>query len=704
MSSRLPIQLALSCVYCALRMSFIWLTDRLFPWCDHPSHCFDFSAELAASVNRRVDPCDNFYDHVCGFWNGSHGGTRDQFELLASRTRLLLFQELEKSPSSFSFTSGSRVTAGYQRCLAVMAEKQEHTAALHELLAEFHLEWPSLEPPRKEFDFLSFLVGLGLRYNIHLLVKFTLVPYLLTDEGYSLMVADVDSQSWRTTTTDMHSDCLRAFTTRIDRLRDVAERMARVRAELFTLDIISRANHPYSPRYYQFRQLPTLTRGRISDSAWLEVFNSYLKPDVQVGPEDLLLASSESPFFFLWRTLTRFENTMVDVLLVLGWKVVMDEAYAFSATLSGCSKKENFRDSLLVSADICVIAMLQLAPAALGHVLLGAVGSMDMVKRSAALTEHIRNASVRSFQTLGWMDANTSRANMVRTDGDNQKLVAQDRMMSIVSVDAVPAHLLDTAAVDKNYDFLPSFSEDAGTFGWQLLEARKRRFEKLRRLMYTDPEKIKRRSELSLPILSVNAFYMPIFHVIYVTGAIMQSPFAVRADEPAINYGSLGRIIGHELSHAFYVSTTSVDEHLQPFRLYSPSSYKEFLGRLACLAKQVNDGSGSQTLGNNSISETFADNAGIQKAYLAFKALLQSDPLLNDKPANPLGYTAQQLFFVSGCFVFCAFQGYASDQNAVYPPPFLRCNMPAMNTRDFGVAFSCAQGAPMNPIIRCNFH
>ncbi|KAH7984198.1 hypothetical protein HPB52_017924 [Rhipicephalus sanguineus] len=655
MSSRPTVQLALSCAYCALRLSFIWLTDRLFPWCDHPSHCFDFTRELAASVNHRVDPCENFYDHVCGFWNFTHGASRNQFELLASRTRLLLFEELEKSPSSFSFTSASRVTTGYQRCLAVTAEKQDHTLVLHELLAEFHLEWPTVQPPRKEFDFLHFLVGLGLRYDIHPLVKFTMVPYLLTDEGYSLMVADTDRQSWRTATTDMHPDCLRAYGVSLD-LKAVLERMMRVRNDLSALEVISRAQHPYSPRYYEFKQLPALTRDRISDSAWLDVFNKYLQPDMQVGPEDLLLVSSQGPFFLLWGVLSRYEKIMADVLLVLGWK---------------------------------------LAPAALGHILLGAIGRMGMVRRSGAITEHIRNASIHSFETLAWMDANTSKANV-------------ERMMSIVSVDGVPAHLLDTAAVDRNYDFLPSFAPDDGAFGRQLLEARKRRFEKLRRMMYIDPEKIKRRSEISLPILAVNAFYTPVFHVIFVTGAIMQaslaSPFAVDMQEMAINYGSLGRIIGHELSHAFHVGISSLDEHVQPFTLYSPSSRKEFVARLNCLAKQVNDGSGSQTLGNNSISEAFADNAGLEKAYLAFKALTQSDPLIYTKPANPLGYTAQQLFFVSGCFVFCAFQGYAFERNAVYPPPFLRCNTPAMNTRDFGAAFSCPQGAPMNPLVRCNFH
>ncbi|KAH7985289.1 hypothetical protein HPB51_026845 [Rhipicephalus microplus] len=99
-------------------------------------------------------------------------------------------------------------------------------------------------------------------------------------------------------------------------------------------------------------------------------------------------------------------------------------------------------------------------------------------------------------------------------------------MKSIVNVDGVPAHLMDPVAVDKVYDFLPSFAPDDGAFGRQLLEARKHRFEKLRRMMYHDPEKIKRRSEIALSILAVNAYYTPVFHVIVITGAIMQASLA----------------------------------------------------------------------------------------------------------------------------------------------------------------------------------
>ncbi|KAH6934346.1 hypothetical protein HPB50_023038 [Hyalomma asiaticum] len=254
-------------------------------------------------------------------------------------------------------------------------------------------------------------------------------------------------------------------------------------------------------------------------------------------------------------------------------------------------------------------------------------------------------------------------------------------MTSVLSVDGITTHLLQPAAADKSYDFLPSFSKDEGAFGHQLLEARRRRFHKLRRLMYTDPEKVKRRGEVMLPI--------------------MTSPFAVDPDVPAINYGGLGRVIGHELSHAFDATTSYLDEHVQPFTLYSPSSRKELLARLACLARQINDASGSQTLGNNSISEAFADNAG------GLRQQSETAQLYNDVPpgsASQLGYTAQQLFFVSSCFMLCSSQGYDFKRRAVYPPPFLRCNTAVMNTRAFGVAFGCPQGAPMNPIIRCNFH
>ncbi|KAL1430395.1 hypothetical protein MTO96_014993 [Rhipicephalus appendiculatus] len=320
MPSKIFARLVLSCAYCVLRVSFTWMADRLFPWCDDQSDCFDFGAELARSVDRSVDPCDNFYDHVCGFWNDTHGTTRNQFQLLAARTRLRLFQELEKSPNKSSFVSGSRVTAGYQGCVAVMAEKQENTDALRDLLAEFNLEWPPLEPPRKEFDFLHFIVGLGLQYDINPLIEISLAPYLLTDEGYSLAVGNADRRSWRAADADLQPECLRAFAPDADP-KALRERMMRVSADVYAIEVVGRAQFSYSPRYYEFSQLSVLTRNRVNVTTWLDVFNTYLAPDTQVGPSDVFLAYSQSPLFFLWNVMSRYENAMSDLMLLLGWRL-----------------------------------------------------------------------------------------------------------------------------------------------------------------------------------------------------------------------------------------------------------------------------------------------------------------------------------------------------------------------------------------------
>ncbi|KAL3201645.1 hypothetical protein MRX96_042894 [Rhipicephalus microplus] len=46
-----------------------WLALWAYPWCDHPTKCFDYVQELDASLDRSVDPCDNFYEHVCAHWS-----------------------------------------------------------------------------------------------------------------------------------------------------------------------------------------------------------------------------------------------------------------------------------------------------------------------------------------------------------------------------------------------------------------------------------------------------------------------------------------------------------------------------------------------------------------------------------------------------------------------------------------------------------
>ncbi|CAN7993640.1 unnamed protein product [Ixodes hexagonus] len=196
-------------------------------------------------------------------------------------------------------------------------------------------------------------------------------------------------------------------------------------------------------------------------------------------------------------------------------------------------------------------------------------------------------------------------------------------------------------------------------------------------------------------MIEVNALYAPVFHSIFVNMALLQSPFIELGLPDVVNYGSLGRVIGHELSHAFGPERYNYGYRGGQFQWYSLAWNLEFHKRLLCLISQIDGVAKSKTLGVNTLEESFADAAGMERAILAYQ-ILPKGPMF-------LGYTQDQLFFVVGCFAFCSADAYTVRPTGRYPPAALRCNLPAMNLREFGLAFKCPQGAPMNPLRRCTF-
>ncbi|EEC18351.1 endothelin-converting enzyme, putative [Ixodes scapularis] len=197
-------------------------------------------------------------------------------------------------------------------------------------------------------------------------------------------------------------------------------------------------------------------------------------------------------------------------------------------------------------------------------------------------------------------------------------------------------------------------------------------------------------------MIEVNAFYAAMFHTIVIKTGLIQPPLIDLSLPHVVSYGGLGRMIGHELSHAFDPQRYNFSYRGGKSRWYSDAWDREFHSRLHCLSTQINEAANSRTLGKNTLDESFADTVGMEKAILAYQTL--------PKGPTQFGYTQDQMFFVAGCFGFCSSRGYTVIPASIYPPPALRCNLPAMNLREFGFAFKCAQGAPMNPIRRCSFY
>ncbi|XP_075529911.1 neprilysin-1-like [Dermacentor variabilis] len=185
-------------------------------------------------------------------------------------------------------------------------------------------------------------------------------------------------------------------------------------------------------------------------------------------------------------------------------------------------------------------------------------------------------------------------------------------------------------------------------------------------------------------------------HIMAILPAIMNSPSVPQTVPAAVHYGTMGKILGHELTHAFDPSITKLTSTGVAAMWWSKESFGNFTSRLECVRKQLQGFTDKEVHSKNALSETFADTGGTEKARLAFSTL--------PAQGGVLGYTQEQSFYIAGWFDFCAVGGYGWNKKSLYPAEALRCNLPARNEERYATAFTCPKGSPMNPEERCTFH
>lgn len=203
----------------------------------------------------------------------------------------------------------------------------------------------------------------------------------------------------------------------------------------------------------------------------------------------------------------------------------------------------------------------------------------------------------------------------------------------------------------------------------------------------------------------VNAYYNPLMNEIVFPAGILQPPFFHRDYPAAMNYGGIGGVIGHELTHGFDDQGRKFDPSGQLREWWEPEVVEKFQARAECVdsfysSYEVEPGvhvNGKLTLGEN-----IADIGGVKEAYAAFKAWEKR----NGTP-EPLveGLTNDQLFFVSWGQVWCTLATPERERLQVttdpHSPSRFRVLGPLSNNPDFAGAFGCAEGTPMNPVNRC---
>jgi putative endopeptidase len=368
-----------------------------------------------------------------------------------------------------------------------------------------------------------------------------------------------------------------------------------------------------------------------------------------------------------------------DWKVYLRWKTIND--YAPVLTNAFVEENFNFNGKYLSGQQQieprwkrCVKSTDASLGMALGKLYVDRTFGAEGKERTLKMVQGIENAMRQDIGQLTWMSETTKKK-------------AYEKLKAIVNNIGYPDTWRDySSVVIKSGDY-------AGN------TVRADAFEVHR--LYGKIDKPTDRKDWGMTPPTVNAYYRPPMNDINFPAGILQPPFYGKLLDDAVNYGGIGVVIGHELTHGFDDQGRKYDAEGNFRDWWTAEDGKEFELRAGCTAKEyssfvsVKDDKGEVKLnGKLTLGENTADNGGLKLAYMALMSII------GDTPVKAIdGYTPQQRFFLAYGQIWCQ---NVTDQEArkrvltdPHSPGRWRVNGAVQNSAAFDKAFGCKAGQPM---------
>ena len=208
------------------------------------------------------------------------------------------------------------------------------------------------------------------------------------------------------------------------------------------------------------------------------------------------------------------------------------------------------------------------------------------------------------------------------------------------------------------------------------------------------------RSEWGMTPQTVNAYYNPLMNEIVFPAAILQPPFFDPKADPALNYGGIGAVIGHEMMHGYDDQGSQFDAQGNFHNWWTPGDQERFAARTARLVKQFDDYvsiDGLHVKGQLTLGENIADLGGLNVSWDAYQKALRDAGRSGDEMID--GHSENQRFFFNWATVWR--RNFTPDELRVrlntdpHAPANFRAIGAPSNMAAFAQAFSCKAGDPM---------
>ncbi|XP_078035136.1 M13 family metallopeptidase neprilysin 3 isoform X3 [Augochlora pura] len=674
-------------------------------------HCVIVAASIINSIDRTVDPCDDFYGYACGGWmkknpipdGNSMWGT---FGKLEQDNQLVVKNVLEKS-------------IGEMRS---KAEKKAKNYFLSCMDANDTIETLGAKPM---LDLLNTIGGWNvsgkfnvstwsLQTSMHILQNVYNMDGLFTwavnedDRNSSRHIIQIDQGGLTLPTADNylnvteHGKVLTAYLeymTKIGVLLGGEENSTRRQMqEVIDFETkLAEIMTPLEDRRDEEKLYNPMTLNQLQVLApflsWVTYFqNATRLVNKKIYGKTTIVNFVPEYFVNLSSLVEKYmktdeKKTVLNNYLV--WQTVR--------SLTGCLSKP-FRDAYkglrkaLIGSEgreeqwrYCVSDTSNAMGFAIGAMFVREVFHGKSKPMAEEMIEQVRKAFTKNLKNLDWMDAETRRA-------------AEEKANAITDMIGFPNFILKPNELDDRYRDLmirqnEYFQNNIRVNKYNL----KKNLDKLDR-------PVNKTTWIMTPP-TVNAYYRPTKNQIVFPAGILQSPFYDMENPKSLNFGGIGVVMGHELTHAFDDQGREYDLNGNLNQWWNNATIDRFKNRTECFVEQYNgfEVHGRHVNGRQTLGENIADNGGLKAAYHAYVTTPKT--YKDQLPLPGLNLTHRQLFFLNFAQVWCS----AATSEAIalqiekdsHSPPKYRVIGPLSNLPEFASEFNCPKGSKMNPIHKC---
>ncbi|XP_026670737.1 neprilysin-2 isoform X1 [Ceratina calcarata] len=684
------------------------------PFCEegvcYTPECIHTASRLLTNMDLEVEPCDDFYDFACGGFLKSTTIPDDKtsvntFTGISDDLQKQLRISIEEKSSPDEPKPFRLVKNLYKACMNKTLIEQQGLDPLLNILRKLG-GWPVLEGGQWNEDafnwkesvykfremgysvdyFIDFSIGVDLKNSTKRIIDLDQASLGLSREYLSKGFDDKIVQAYYNYMVDI---AVILGANKTDAMSELKESLE------FEMNLAN-ISLPNEKRRNATLLYNPMTVQELSNNypsvPWKEYFNTLLAPNIQVDENEVVIVSVPSYItnleklldstpkrvqanYVMWRAAASSVSYLTDD--------IRKRQLQYSTALSGRTERESrwkeCTDTVSGSLAISVGAMY-----------VRKYFKEDAKKNAVEMVADIREEFTKILKKVDWMDDETRKS-------------ALKKAASMSSHIAYPDELLDDKKLEEFYEKLELTTDNylEGILNLTLFGV-EYSFSKLRKPVNKSDWVTHGRPAI------VNAFYSSIENSIQFPAGILQGAFFSNDRPRYMNYGAIGFVIGHEITHGFDDQGRQFDKDGNLVDWWAPQTKENYLERAECIIHQYGNYTvedvGLNLNGINTQGENIADNGGIKEAYLAYQEWVKRNHAEAKLPGLP--YTPEQLFWISAANTWCS--KYRPEAmklritTGFHSPGKFRVLGPLSNMEEFAKDFNCPVGSKMNPEKKCS--